>query len=380
LSHGTQRNYLFLGYSCKPDQWNEGLSRFEPKYKKYQQHNKILEQKEKLIDDILNDFEFRNLEFSLEPFKKQFQKKRPESLNIFGFYDTIIDELEKANKLGNAQVHRSSKKSLELFHPGTLLIQDIDKKFLEKYKNWLRSQVTKKGDKWSDRTISLQLRTLRAVIYRAIDEELMNENLNPFGLGRRKFKVNDDLTLETRKRAIKQAEIEKFYTYSGEYQNTKNMFLFSYLTGGMNFTDMAYLKWKNIKNGRIEYKRRKTGKESSINITDKIQTILNQYQGREFIFPILFEHNKTEQQKRTRIQTANKKYNKELREIASELKINVHLTGYVARHTSATVLYKEKGASVSEIKEFMGHSDEKTTETYLKSIDQGPLDKLQEQL
>jgi integrase len=44
------------------------------------------------------------------------------------------------------------------------------------------------------------------------------------------------------------------------------------------------------------------------------------------------------------------------------------------------VLYKEKGASVSEIKEFMGHSDEKTTETYLKSIDQGPLDKLQEQL
>lgn len=43
-----------------------------------------------------------------------------------------------------------------------------------------------------------------------------------------------------------------------------NYFMFSFYSRGMNFADMANLKWENIINGRIIYRRSKTNHHFNI--------------------------------------------------------------------------------------------------------------------
>ena len=74
-----------------------------------------------------------------------------------------------------------------------------------------------------------------------------------------------------------------------------NFFTFSYLTRGMNFKDMALLKWKeNILGDRIVYVRAKTANSKKtldpniIKIEPEIQKILSRYSQKSvFVFPVL---------------------------------------------------------------------------------------------
>ena len=69
------------------------------------------------------------------------------------------------------------------------------------------------------------------------------------------------------------------------------------------------------------------------------------------------------------IKQLTKTINKYMKQIAQELDINKEVTTYFARHSFATVL-KNSGASIDFIKEALGHSDTKTTQSYLAGFDQ----------
>jgi site-specific recombinase XerD len=57
-----------------------------------------------------------------------------------------------------------------------------------------------------------------------------------------------------------------------------------------------------------------------------------------------------------------------MKSIANSLGISDAVTTYVARHSYATVM-KRIGASLEFISESLGHSDIRTTESYLASFD-----------
>ena len=91
LSSGKKRNYIFLDFSCKPNQWNKEQSRFNKetegkehkKYENHKKHNAILSEYDKRIEEILDYFKVRNLEFSVELFKRKFQKKQLKNYTVF---------------------------------------------------------------------------------------------------------------------------------------------------------------------------------------------------------------------------------------------------------------------------------------------------------
>ncbi len=247
LSSGRNRNYIFLDISCKPDQWNDELSRLNSKYKNFKKYNRILSVYDERIEEILDYFRIRNLDFSTELFKRKFRKNQLKKSTVFEYFDKVVSDLNTSNKIGNASALNYAGNALKRYNKSTgLMFQDIDTIFLTKYKNWLQSQKNKQGDYISDRTISIYLRGLRAVYYRAINDELISEELNPFG--KRKFSLNKGLNMNTRKRAISKNDMLKIFNYKGEYLEARHLFIFSYLTGGMNFIDMSYLKWNNLKN------------------------------------------------------------------------------------------------------------------------------------
>ena len=151
----------------------------------------------------------------------------------------------------------------------------------------------------------------------------------------------------------------------------------------MNFSDIAKLKWVNIRNNRIEYTRSKTGKTFSVGILPVTQEILDYYKefnpDSEYIFPILSRGHKTDIQKRDRIKSVLKRINKHMKQIAESVGIETKLTSYIARHTYAMVL-KRGGADISKISDALGHQNVDVTQSYLDSFGDEVLDAMDKNL
>jgi len=151
----------------------------------------------------------------------------------------------------------------------------------------------------------------------------------------------------------------------------------------MNFSDIAKLKWVNIRNNRIEYTRSKTGKTFSVGILPVTQEILDYYKefnpDSEYIFPILNGGHKTDIQKRDRIKSVLKRINKHMKQIAESVGIETKLTSYIARHTYAMVL-KRGGADISKISDALGHQNVDVTQSYLDSFGDEVLDAMDKNL
>ena len=82
----------------------------------------------------------------------------------------------------------------------------------------------------------------------------------------------------------------------------------------------------------------------------------------------------TAERERQVIQQLTKTINKFMKRIAKNLEINKEVTTYFARHSFATVL-RNSGASMEFISEALGHSDMKTTKSYLAGFEQETIHK-----
>lgn len=67
------------------------------------------------------------------------------------------------------------------------------------------------------------------------------------------------------------------------------------------------------------------------------------------------------------IKFSRKRYNRKLKEIATEFGIEQNLTSYVSRHSFATQAMM-KDVPINAISSMLGHSSLKTTQIYLKSL------------
>ena len=228
------------------------------------------------------------------------------------------------------------------------------------------------------------MRAFKTLVNNAKKENLVKENYNPF----KEFSFQKYRGIKTKKRAITKAQIQLIMDYVpllNSVLNSKNYFLISYFCRGINFTDIAFLKWSNIYENRLEYTRRKTGESFSVLILEPAAKIIEHYKSTNYfgmgsyIFPILNDFHKTPQQIDYRIEKIIKQTNKDLKTIAEAVGIKEKLTTYVARHSFATNM-KRSGVSISLISESLGHDSEKTTRIYLDSFENVILDEASKSL
>ena len=141
-----------------------------------------------------------------------------------------------------------------------LYIEDIDRV-------WLHGFDASIGGKVNSRAI--HLRNLRAICNFALDEELTTHY--PF----RKFKIR---TEETRKKALTLEQVRAYLAVPGPNEYRDVFLLLLYLRG-INIGDLAKLTEADIVNGRIEYRRNKTGQLYSIKVEPEAREILDRWKG-----------------------------------------------------------------------------------------------------
>lgn len=289
--------------------------------------------------------------------------------DFFVFMKEIIYKLKQQGSIRTSETYTSTMNSLRQFYEkDTLPMNTIDSDFAMAYERHLKQRGVCMN------TISFYMRILRAVYNRAVRQELI--------IDRRPFLHVYTAVGKTEKRAIDLrvlCEMTQLQCRRKSEALARDLFIFSFITRGMSFIDMAFLKKNDVKDGILSYRRSKTGQLIRIKWEPQMQAIVDKFHSTEntpYLLPIIKHPNKdARNQYRYMLCDVNRK----LKIIGQKLHAERNLSMYVARHTWATIA-KSLGTSLEVISQAMGHTSEKMTHIYLKSINNNQIDKVNRQI
>ena len=283
------------------------------------------------------------------------------------FNDYICQQIARLKRLGKIRTSETYMAALRSFsgfmNDKAVLFDQLNADLIAEYEAYL------KGRGNSPNTVSFYMRILKAVYNRAVEDGLTEQQYP--------FKSVYTGVEKTMKRALSLNDIRRIkgvdLSLKPSLDYACDMFLFCFYTRGMSFIDMAYLRKKDLQNGTLSYRRRKTGQQLFIKWEKCMQDILDKYpiNETEYLLPII-----TKQDEDYRKQYANKLHhvNYLLKKIGKLLDLPIPLTMYVGRHSWASIA-KSRNVPVSVISEGMGHDSENTTQIYLASLDTTVVDK-----
>jgi len=353
------------------DQNAQNVTKFHPDYKTV---SPLLRNIVSTIDLYLLNAGANNTVVSFDDVKKIVLKltnnqREISASSLFSYFEHEIERLKNEERLGYAATYRSTLCCLKNFTGDKdCPFVNINLDFLKKYEAWL----VKRGNAITTR--SVYFRTFRTVWKSAVADKVCPENHYPF----KSFAFAKYNNPRTKKRAISKAQVDlianaKIDDSEVSKINSRNYFLFMFYCRGLNFTDMASLKWDNIVDGELHYSRQKTKEDFQFKLHPSAASILTYYRNLKFnsdagyIFPILYKRHNSATTIRHRKQKVLKMVNDDIKQIAQDVGIEKTVTTYVARHSYATAL-RASGVSKEIIGASMGHNDLHTTNIYLDDI------------
>jgi hypothetical protein len=287
ISQLNSKKYLSIGLSC-PAQWWD-FQKHTPK-RNHPDRNlleAIIAQKKATYHTRLLELENEQKALSIQHLAKVIEEPKQTVQGLFPFLSEVIKSFVERGKIGRAQLYKRLQSSLkELTGNKQLCFSELDVPFLNRYEAFLYRQGL------VENSISTYFKVLRALLNKAIQDKRMKREQYPF----EDYSLGKFSTL-TQKRAMSKEDLQKLVDFpldpESKLRIARDYFLFSYYGQGMNFRDMATLKWKQIVKDRVVYTRLKTGKMMQFKLLAPAAEILERYkalsggQGEEFVFPIL---------------------------------------------------------------------------------------------
>ncbi len=221
--------------------------------------------------------------------------------------------------------------------------------------SWMHGFDKSIGGKVNARAV--HLRNLRHICNFAVDEDMTS--FYPF----RKFKIR---TEETRKKSLSVEQLRAYANADIDYRNDamhRDVFLLMFYLRGINISDLAALTWDDVEDGRIHYRRNKTGHLYSIRIEPEAQEILDRWRGETHLLAVFDRYRKPNE------------YNRRLAEALKRIAgpdgkaVEPDCSGNWARHTWATMA-AELDIPEATISWALGHvPGHRTTQIYIRRSD-----------
>lgn len=367
IIHNRVARQIKTGYRVTRSEWDSRLE--VPPFSGPERAAYLSALKMKVAEDnarlerAIASLEQRGTSYTSDDVVTAYLKPAEEQTTFFTFMQSEITRMKSLGKQGTADAYNTSLNSFIWFREGIDLSPEaIDDSLISAYEARLKEEGVCRN------TSSFYMRNLRAVYNRAVSKGLTMQR-DPF----REVYTGIDKTV---KRAVPLSVIKRIkaldLSLSPLEELARDMFLFSFYTRGMSFVDMAYLRKKDVQNGILPYRRRKTGQLLSIRWEKCMAEIAAKHDTEDtpYLLPIITKDGDTRRQYRNASHLVNKK----LKLIAKRLKLPVPLTMYVARHAWASIA-RSKNIPLSVISEGMGHDNENTTRIYLASLDTATVDK-----
>ena len=390
ITYQRQRKYYGTQYSLTEEEFSK-IQGDKPRgrFKEIQLALQTIEQKAVRVIEKLPMFSF-------DTFERKFLDL-PARTDVFAAFEQRIKELSQNGQAGNASFYETAylsliaytlkeppiirkrlsiqqakeRKQAILKRKKPLPFTSVTVDFLNSYEKWMISR----GKTLT--TVSMYLRTVRTLFNDIIEAGDLSRDLYPFG--RRKYRMPSTKNV---KKALTLSDVEKIYNYNPVHDSeakARDFWIFSYLCNGINVKDIARLKFKQLSRDSITFIRAKTERTSRHDLkpivairTPEINRIIKRWGNKSassdnYVFPILTA-GITPEEELALVRQATKTINKYIKRVAADVGIEKNVTTYTARHTFSTVL-KRAGAPTEFISESLGHSNLKTTESYLDNFE-----------
>ena len=287
-------------------------------------------------------------------------RQLPPCLTWFSFIHSMIAKKARIGRNGTARTYQNALASFTSFRNGEdMIIDALNADTISLYESWLKGRGLKRNSS------SCYLRTLRTLYRQAVEKGLTTD--------RNIFRHVFTGFARTSKRAIpldSVRAIRRLYLPDGSPMAfARDLFVLCIYLQGMSFVDMAYLKKSDIRNGQLEYNRKKTGQTLSIRWEPPMQDIVDNYAhltaDSPYLLPVITRRDGTERRQYERMEH---NVNRNLKRIGEMVGLQIPLTTYVARHTWASTI-RDMGYDLSIISKGLGHESLKTTQIYLSTIE-----------
>lgn len=262
-------------YKSVPENWQDGqYNKKEINYQRKNNHLKdIIQKAERLIIEVSENNRVVSDSYLRDKLKEIVKGKMP----IDKVFVDYIDEFAKTKlNARTVDIYIQTKNKIQKFD-SDCKFEDIDRAWLTKFERWMIDSGMKTN------ACAVHMRNIRAVFNYCIDEEYTT--LYPF----RKFKIKKE---ETRKRSLTVEQLRTLRDYPcEEYQvRYRDIFMLMFYMIGINAIDLFHAKESDVVDGRLEYKRSKTGKLYSVLIQPEAQAIIDKYKGKNYLLNVLDEY------------------------------------------------------------------------------------------
>lgn len=366
ISHKQQFALISLEVFLLPEQWDAAKEKIVGHPNRLFLNNYVVRQKLNVETELLN-LKAAGLLDSLTG--KQIRDKIQQSLTGETKEDKNTPPLfvDRCRKFAGEKTNQRTKESylytlskVVAFcdKPDELTFEQINYEWLKDFEFYL-------SETSAINSISIHMRNIRAVFNDALNSEVIT--CYPF----RKYKIKSEATV---KRSLLPQQLVTFRDYPCEEHQRQYLdaFMLTFYLIGINTIDLCNLK--EIRNGRIEYRRAKTKKLYSIKVEPEAMAIIEQYKGKGQLLDILdrytnykdYAHRLNENlQEIGEVKLVEKIIKGKRRQIKERKPLFPDITTYWARHTWATIAHKI-GISKDTISMALGHEFGcKTTGIYI---------------
>lgn len=347
---------ISTGIFCMPDEWDGSMP--TAKHKQAKLRRMLVE-----VEDMVYHIEGRVTDKELRRRVENVLGIRETTENTLVDYIRQYAELAKADK--TKQLYLLTARTIEE-HDSKATYGTVDRRWIESFDKWMETDKKLKTN-----TRSIHLRNMRTVFNWGLDNEYTTNY---------PFRKNTIKKEETKKKALSIDTVRKLLAYvphkdCSSHIIYRDIFMLMIYLCGINISDLMDLRHEDVQEGRIEYRRHKTGILYSIKIEPEAQAIIDKYKGKEYLL------NLTEVRKYfgTAINRMLKRFGKvQIVGQCGKHKITPLLPSDVssnsARHTWATLAI-EADKSKEIVSLGMGHViGSKTTEIYIDRKQQKKID------
>lgn len=369
IQHNRSKALFGTDVKVMPEQWNEEIGAIQehPQAKVF---NILLGAKMQRAQEIIAELELARKinKYSATQLKEIIENDGEIGLDKdrMKFKEFFVSCMERKGKPSTRSSYQQTLNNLGRFDDllEERYFEDIDIKYLQRLDAWFESRNVTINSR------AVYYRNIKSIFNSAIDEDLTGEY--PF----RKFKIRKTPT-KKRNISVEELRLLRDFPIRDEFQQKyRDMFMLCFYLRGINAADLFRLKMSDIRLGRLNYVRAKTGKFYSVKIEPEAQRIISKYKGRDYIIDVC-DGAKTQEEIEAKYKGFLKRMNRGLKKIGAckivgrggkrELSpILPFISQYWCRHTCATIM-NDLNIPIETISASLGHEHgSKVTNIYIE--------------
>ena len=379
IQHKKSKSLLGTGIKVAQDQWDEESCAIinHPYARNY---NALLNSKMQEALQIITNLELTKKvdNLSAQQLKEIIENGGDlaefENNNKVKFLDYYIKCMESKKKPSTISSYNQALNNLKKFDSDLdkRTFEDLDLKYINRLDAWFETRNI------SVNARAVYYRNIKSVFNSAINDEITDSY--PF----RKFKIKKTAT-KKRNLSVDELRLLRDFPIQDEWQKKyRDIFMLMFYLRGINAADLFRMKASDIRLGRLNYTRAKTGKPYSVKIEPEAKKIIDRYKGKDFLIDIC-DGAKTEEEIAVKYKGFLHRMDRGLKKIGTykivgrggkrELTpILPFLSQYWCRHTAATIM-SELNIPNETIAAALGHEHgNKVTNIYIeyneKKVDQ----------